>query len=389
MTVLSPDHLALRKATREFAENEVAPIAARLDLQDETIPEDLLAKMADLGLFGVTLPAEYGGLGSDIVALGVVTEELTRVSLSVGSLIQRNIGCGHILNRFGTEEQKARYLEGIATGRLLTASAGTEPDAGSDAANIKTMAVRARGIDGGEVYRVTGTKQWCTFADRADLIFTLCRTGEDKHGGISSLIVEKPAGGFDPPRLTGTRIPTAGYHGMYSYTLHFDELEVPAANLVGGEEGQGFRQLMGGYEIARIGFAFRCIGLARGAYEAALDYVRQRRQFDRPIAEFQAVRFRLADMRTQIDAARALAYNAAVKASQGVRADLEAGEAKLFASEMARKVAWEALYLHGGNGYAVDSPVNRYWRDSGLLPIGEGTSDIQREIIARRILADA
>jgi alkylation response protein AidB-like acyl-CoA dehydrogenase len=172
---------------------------------------------------------------------------------------------------------------------------------------------------------------------------------------------------------------------MWSYQLYFDGLEVPADNLVGGVEGQAFRQLMGGYEIARTGFAFRCVGLAQAAYEAAVQYANDRVQFDKPIKEFQAVRFRLAEMRTQIEAARALAMTAAVKVDSGQRADLEAGMAKLFAAEMAHKVCWEALYIHGGNGYALDAPVNRYWRDSGLLPIGEGTSDIQREIIARSI----
>ena len=384
MTFLTDDHLALQRATREFAEREVMPVATRLDLEDEQIPEDLLAKMADMGLFGINLPTEYGGLGMDTVALCVVTEELARASLSVGSVIHRNSICGHILSTFGTPQQKDRFLPGMASGKIQTASAGTEPEAGSDAANIQTTARRD-----GDNYIVNGTKQWCTFANRANLLFTYTRTSTAaKHGGISLLIVEKPAGEFAPPHLTGTHIPTSGYHGMYSYSLYFDGVEVPAANLVGEEEGRGFRQLMGGYETARITFAFRCIGLARAAYEAAVAYSKQRVQFDQPIANFQAVRFKLADMRTQIEAARALAYTAATKFDQGERADLEAGMAKLFASEVAHKVAWDALYIHGGNGYARDAPVNRYWRDSGLLPIGEGTSDIQREVIARRILAD-
>lgn len=384
MTVLTADHVALQQATKEFAEREVDPIAATLDLEDKQIPDDLLGKMADLGLFGVGLPKNYGGLGMDTVALCVVTEELARASLSVGSVIHRNSICGHVLNKFGTAEQKDRFLAGMATGKIQTASAGTEPEAGSDSANVKTTARRE-----GDVYVVNGTKQWCTFANRADVLFTYTRTSDDsKHGGISLLMVEKPAGEFLPPKLTGTHLRTAGYHGMYSYQLYFDDLEVPASNLLGGEEGKGFKQLMGGYETARITFAFRCIGLARAAYEAALAYSKQRVQFDKPIADFQAVRFKLADMLTQIEAARALGYAAAAKFDQGLRADLEAGMAKLFAAEVAHRAAWDALYIHGGNGYALDAPVNRYWRDSGLLPIGEGTSDIQREVIARRILAE-
>ncbi|WP_433622138.1 acyl-CoA dehydrogenase family protein [Nocardia sp. CA-120079] len=384
MTFLTDDHLALQQATREFAEREIDPIAATLDLEDQQIPEDVLAKMGDMGLFGLSLPPEYGGLGMDTVALCVVTEELARASLSVGSVIHRNSLCGHILNKFGTEQQKERFLPGMATGKIQTASAGTEPEAGSDAANIKTSARRD-----GDNYIVNGAKQWCTFANRANVLFTYTRTSTAaKHRGISLLMVEKPAGGFAPPHLTGTHIPTSGYHGMYSYSLHFDDLVVPARNLVGEEEGKGFRQLMGGYETARITFAFRAIGLARAAFETAVEYSKQRVQFGQPIANYQAVRFKLAEIATQIEAARALGYTAAAKFDQGQRADLEAGMAKLFATEVAHKAAWEALYVHGGNGYAREANVNRYWRDSAVLPIGEGTSDIQREVIARRILGE-
>jgi alkylation response protein AidB-like acyl-CoA dehydrogenase len=380
-TVLSPEHRELQEAAREFATKEVEPIAGRLDLEDSRIPDELYEKMARIGYFGICAPTEYGGLGMDATALCVVTEELCRASMSVGSLIQRNVVCADLLVRHGTDEQIERYVERLVTGQIQAASAGTEPDAGSDAANISTRAERR-----GESYLLTGTKQWCTNADVAEVLFTYVRTSnESKHGGVSLLTVDKPKGEFLPPKLTGTHLATCGYRGMWSYQLYFDELEVPAANLVGGVEGKAFQQLMGGYEIARTGFAFRCIGLARAAYEAALAYSRGRVQFGRPIQDFQAVRFKLADMRTQIEAARALGYLAAAKLDAGERADLEAGMAKLFAAEMARKVCWDALYIHGGNGYAIDSPVNRYWRDSGGLPIGEGTSDIQREIIARRI----
>ena len=384
MSYLTEDHLAMRDASRRFAEREVMPIASSLDLEDKQISDELLAKMGELGFFGVTLPEAHGGLGMDTVALCVVTEELARASLSVGSVIHRNSTLGHILEKFGTAEQKSKYLEGMATGQLMTSSAGTEPEAGSDAANIQTTAKKS--ADG---YVLNGTKQWTTFANRADVIFVYARTSnESKHGGISLFMVEKPAGDFLPPQLTGTHIPTAGYHGMKSYSLHFDNMEIPDSALLGGVEGQGFRQLMSGYETARITFAFRCVGLAQAAYEAALSYAKDRVQFGQPIANFQAVRFRLADMYTQIQAARAMGYAAAEAFDTGQRADLEAGAVKLFAAEMAHKVAWDALYLHGGNGYAIDADVNRYWRDAGLLPIGEGTSDIQREIIARRILGE-
>jgi alkylation response protein AidB-like acyl-CoA dehydrogenase len=384
MQYLDADLLELQSVVRDFSQCEVAPIASKLDLEDERIPGDVMAKMADMGLFGVNLPERYGG--SELGATGscMVTEELAAANLSVGSVIHRNASCGEILHRFGTDEQQERWLRAIATGAVQTASAGTEPNAGSDAANIQTTAVRD-----GDHYVVNGTKQWCTNADRADLLFTYVRTDRaEKHRGVSLLVIEKPPGEFLPPHLTGTHLPTAGYRGMWSYTLHFDDLRVPSANLVGGIEGQGFKQLMATYEIARTTFAFRCVGLARAAYEAARDYAKERVQFDQPIAAFQAVRFRLAEMATQIEAARALGYATARAYDAGGRVDLQAGMAKLFASEMARRVCWDALYLHGGNGYAIETPVNRYWRDSGLLPIGEGTSDIQREIIARRLLGE-
>lgn len=382
MTAADIDYRELREATREFAEKEIMPIAATLDLEDAHIPDELYAKMGEIGYFGILAPEEYGGLDMNVTALGVVTEELCRASLSVGSLIQRNVITGDILQRYGTTDQKDRYLEGLATGRLQSASAGTEPNAGSDAANVQTTAR----LDG-DNYIVNGTKQWCTNADIASVLFTYVRTSaESKHGGLSLLMVDKPRGEFIPPKLDGTHLKSVGYRGMWSFQLYFDGLEVPAENLVGGSEGQAFRQQMGGYEIARTAFAFRCVGLAQAAYEAAVQHANDRVQFEKPIKEFQAVRFRLADMRTQIEAARALAMTAAAKVDSGERADLEAGMAKLFAGEMAHKVCWEALYIHGGAGFALDTPVNRYWRDSALLPIGEGTSDIQREIIARSIL---
>lgn len=382
---LSPQHLEFRDVARDFTNSRVKPIAAELDLKDERIPESLLQEMGSMGFFGVSIPEAYGGLGLDSVSLCVLTEELAAGSLAFGSVIHRNSICGDILSKNGTEEQKQRFLPGMAAGTLQTASAGTEPEAGSDAGNVQTRAV----LDG-DSYVVNGPKQWCTFADRANVLFTYVRTSDAvKHRGISLLLVEKEVGdGFDPPTLIGNHLRTAGYHGMHSYSLQFSDRLVPQDNLLGGEEGYGFRQLMTGYETARITFAFRCIGLARAAYESARAYAKERVQFDRPIAEFQAVRFRLADMATQIEAARALGYAAARRFDEGHRADLEAGMAKLFASEMAHRICWEAVYLHGGNGYAIDADVNRYWRDSGLLPIGEGTSDIQREVIARRILGE-
>jgi alkylation response protein AidB-like acyl-CoA dehydrogenase len=361
------------------------PIADELDQREAPIPDHILKKMGELGFFGLLVPEVYGGLGLGMVAVGLVTEELSRAWLSVGSVIARNILCGFILERAGSEEQKRRWLPSMAAGEVQTASAGTEPEAGSDAANIQTRAVREDGY-----YVVTGTKAFCTFADAADLLFTYVRTDEavPKHRGISLLLVEKPRGeAFLPPHLTGKRIRTLGYRGMNTYLLYFDGLRVPAGNLV-GEEGKGFYYLMQGYEAARIQFAFRATGLARAAYEAALRYAQERVQFGRPIAQFQAIRFKLADMATEIEAARQLAFYAAERFDRGERCDLEAGMAKLFATEVAVRAARESLQIHGGVGYTMDLPVQRYLRDAFLLPIGEGTNEIQREVIARRILGE-
>ena len=385
MGFLKPEHEDLKRLTRHFTNKEVMPIADALDREEAEIPTPLLEKMAEMGFFGLLVPKDYGGLGLDTLSLCVVTEELARGWLSVGSVIARNVLCGHILYKAGTEEQRRRFLPGMATGMRQTASAGTEPEAGSDASNIKTTARRRDGH-----YVVNGSKMFCTFANQAHVLFTYVRTStEKKAGGISLFLIEKePGEQFAPPHLTGTRIRTVGYHGMNTYALFFDGLEVPEGNLVGGVEGRGFKQLMHGYEVARIQFAFRCIGLAQAAYEAALAYSQQRVQFGKPIATFQAVRFKLADMATEIEAARQLGYLAAEKFDRGERADVEAGMAKLFASEMAHRQCWNAVQIHGGYGYTREYSVNRYWRDSGLLPIGEGTSEIQREIIARRILQE-
>jgi len=386
MQSLSPEILELQEATRHFAEKEVAPIAQALHLAGKEIPDALLAKMSDMGIFGVFASPEYGGLGMGAVAVAVITEELSRAWFSVGALPARNWGAALLLEKHGTKEQKEKWLPGLVSGKLQSAHAGTEPQAGSDAANIKTTAVLANGV-----YRLEGAKQWCTHANRADVLSTFCRTGKEskKHGGISLLLVEKPRGDqFVPPKLTGSRIDTIGYHGMNTYQLFFDGYEVPQANLLGGEEGRAFKQLMAVYELARMQFAFRCIGLAQAAYEAALGYSRDRVQFGQAICNFQAIRFKLADMATEIEAARQLGYMVANKMDAGLRVDLEAGMVKLFASEMAHRVCHEAVQIHGGNGFAVDYPVNRYWRDSGLCTIGEGTSEIQREVIARRLLGE-
>jgi len=380
---LDDEHTAIQDAAHKFAQSEIAPLARDVDLEERGFPEDLLTKMAAQGYFGMGIGVEQGGLGSGTLAMGLVTEEFCRASLAMGSIVQRNWLCGHILDNFGTSEQKKRWLPGLSSGALQSATSGTEPDAGSDAANIKTRAQ----LDG-DCYVVNGAKQWTTFAGRADLLFVYVRTSnEHKHKGISLLIVEKPPGDqFAPPQITGQPIRTAGYHGLPSYSLFFDNLRVPVGHLVGTEEGKGFYQLMFGYERARVLIGFRCIGIAQAAYDAAMRYTQERVQFGKPIAEFQAVRHKLADMATQLTAARAFAHRVARTLDSGARCNTEAGMVKLFCSEMAAKVTHTAMLLHGGMGYAVATDVNRYWRDGMLMSIGEGTSDIQRDIISKGLL---
>lgn len=385
MTALPKEIVELKHLTRDFAEREVAPIAGWLDQTEGEIPPELIAKMGEMGFFGVLASPDYGGFGYGTLGVAVVSEELCRASLSVGSLPARNWMNGLILAEAGTTAQKEELLPRLISGEWQTASAGTEPNAGSDGKNIKVKAV----VDG-DRYRVSGTKMWCTNANRANILFTYCRTGEgpNQKGEVTLLMVKKePGDEFVPPSLTGQRIKTVGYHGMNTYQLFFDDFQVPVADRL-GDEGRGFKQLMKGYEMVRVQFAFRCIGVAQAAYEAALEYAQQRVQFGQTISKFQAIRFKLADMATEIEAARQLGYAAALKVESGERADLEAGCAKLFASEMAQRVCREAVQIFGGNGFASEQPVNRFWRDSALLTIGEGTSEVQREVIARRILGE-
>jgi len=383
--MLTSEHEAIRQAVRDFAEKQVAPIADRLDRENGEIPAAILKGMAELGYFGLTVPEEYGGLGLDYASMAIVAEELSRAWLSVGSVMTRNLITGTLLLAHGTEEQKRRFLPRIASGDLLTAAAFTEPDAGSDTAAISTRAVRKS-----DEYLLTGAKTWCTFANRAHILTTLVRTDPDpakRHRGLSIFLVEKePGDGFDPPTIAGEPIATIGYHGMKSFSLSFDRRSVPARNLIGETENRGFYQLMATYESARIQTAARAVGVAQAAYEAALAYSKQRVQFGQPICNFQAIRHKLSDMATEIEAARQLTYYACAMKDSGKRCDLEAGMAKVFAAEMAERVTSEAMQIHGGYGYSMEYPVQRYWRDARVFRIFEGTSEIQREVIAKRIL---
>jgi alkylation response protein AidB-like acyl-CoA dehydrogenase len=380
---VNADHLAVRDSVRDFAAKEVEPIASKLDNEGAEIPMPLIRKMAELGYFGLIFSPDHGGSGLDVLSMALVAEELSRAWLSVGSVMTRMIITASLLEANGTPEQKKRFLPKICSGELLAAAAFTEPDAGSDAAGVKTRAVLE-----GQTYKLYGEKTWCTFANRAHVLCTTVRTDPSapKHKGMSILLVEKePGDGFAPPKLSGGPIPTIGYKGMNSYALAFDGYEAPAENLLGGVPGKGFYQLMSTYEIARIQTAARAVGVAQAAFDAALKYAKERTQFGQPIGDFQVIRHKLAHMRTEIEAARQLTYHAAAAKDSGKRCDLEAGMAKAFAAEMAERVTSEGLQIFGGYGYSREFPAQRYWRDARVFRIFEGTSEIQYDVIAKRL----
>ncbi len=381
---LSADHLAIRDSVRAFAKNEVEPIASELDNKGAEIPMPLIKKMAELGYFGLIFSPDYGGSGLDTLSMALVAEELSAAWLSVGSVMTRMIITASLVEKNGTDEQKKRFLPGLCSGEILAAAAFTEPDAGSDAAGIKTRAVK-----NGDHYVLHGEKTWCTFANRAHLLCTTVKTDPsvEKHKGMSILLVPKRVGDeFNPPALSGGAIPTIGYKGMNSYALAFDGYECPAENLLGGVPGRGFYQLMSTYEIARVQTAARAVGVAQAAFEAARRYAKERTQFGHPIGDFQVIRHKLAHMATQIEAARQLTHHAARMKDTGKRCDVEAGMAKAFAAEMAEEVTSEALQIFGGYGYSREFPAQRYWRDARVFRIFEGTSEIQYEVIAKRIM---
>ncbi len=385
MPLVTPEHEFIRRSVREFVEAEVKPIANDLDRNNKEIPERILKQMAELGYFGVIFPAEDGGMGLDYISMAIVTEELSRGWLSVGSVMTRNIITGTLISANGTPEQKKKFLPPIARGEILTAAAFTEPDSGSDTASFKTRAVKE-----GDGYLIKGSKMWCTFANRAHMLTVMTRTDPDiskRHKGLSLILFEKePGDDFMPPTLTGSPIPTIGYHGMRSYALQFDDAYAPAANLIGGREGQGFYQLMASYEAARIQTAARGVGVAQAAFECAVKYAKDRKQFGQPIGDFQVIRHKLAHMAVEIEAARQLCYFAAAEKDTGKRCDYEAGLAKAFAAEMAERVTREAMQVHGGYGYSMEFEAQRFWRDARVLSIFEGTSEIQYEVIGRRIM---
>ena len=379
---MTEERLMIQESARDFAMNEVLPIANRLDPVQGIIPDDLIRKMGELGYFGIVVPEKYGGLGLGAFEYCLVAEELARAWMSVGSLIAR--GNSMIGMESMSEEWRADVLPRVARGEYLGAFAMSEPNAGSDVANISTRAVRD-----GDDYIITGNKYWCTFADGADFVTVIARTGTDpdpkrRHAGLSAFVLEKPRGEL-PADVQGAPIPKIGYFGWKTWELAFDGVRVPASALL-GEEGKAFYMIAHGLERARAHTAARSIGLARGALEDALAYAKERQQFGRPIAEFQDIRFKLARMATEIEACRQLMYHVCDQIDTGRRCDKEASMVKYLAAEMAERVTSDALQILGGAGYTTHYAVERYWRDARLTKIFEGTSEIQLRIVSDHLL---
>jgi (2S)-methylsuccinyl-CoA dehydrogenase len=378
---------AIRTEMRRFGEAEVAPHAHEWHLANAYIPLDIVGHMAELGVFGLTIPEEYGGLGLSKVSMCVVSEELSRAYIGVGSLGTRSEIAAELILGGGTEAQKESFLPRIASGEILPTAVFTEPNTGSDLASLRTRAVKEDGV-----YKIYGNKTWITHPVRADLMTVLVRTNpnEPGHKGLSMLLAEKPRGTDENPfpveGLTGGEIEVLGYRGMKEYELAFDGFAVPADNLLGGVEGQGFKQLMQTFESARIQTAARAIGVAQSALDLGLRYGEERVQFGKPLIAFPRVADKVAMMAVEIHIARQLTYFAGRAKDEGRRCDLEAGMAKLLAARVAWAAADNALQIHGGNGFALEYPVSRVLCDARILSIFEGAAEIQAQVIARRLL---
>jgi len=378
MDGLTDEEAAIVAVVRDFVDREVRPVARELDHTD-TYPEALVERMKELGVFGLAVPGAWGGTPVSARCFAEVTEELARGWMSLAGAMGGHTVVATLIAAHGTHEQQARYLPRMATGEVRATMALTEPGGGSDLQALRTTARRA-----GESYVVDGAKTWITNARRAQLVALLCKTdphAEPAHAGISILLAEHG------PGFTVSRdLPKLGYKGVESCELSFADFRVPVTALLGGEEGQGFAQMMRGLEIGRIQVAARALGVGRAALEDSLRYAQERETFGKPIWQHQSVGNHLADMATKLEAARQLVHHAARRYGSGERADLEAGMAKLFASETAMEIALNAVRIHGGYGYSTEFDVERYFRDAPLMIVGEGTNEIQRTVITRQLI---
>ncbi len=383
---------AICEMVRQFADEQIIPNAEHYDHED-TFPEPIVAQMRELGLFGVTIPEEYGGMGLDLSTYAMIVEELSRGWISISGIVNTHFIGSYLLMKFGTDEQKQKYLPKMATGEMRAAFSLSEPELGSDVQAIKTS---ARKLDDG-AYEINGSKMWVTNGLLSSLVFTLVRTdpaAEPRYKGMTCFICEKePGASENTGAYKGLNVPPKikkmGYKGVESTELVFDGYRTPADSILGGEQaglGQGFVQMMDALELGRVNVASRGVGIAQRALELALKYSQERRAFGKPIAQHQAIQFKLADMATQVDAARLLTHRAARLKDAGERSEIEAGMAKLFASEAGRFCVEECLRIHGGYGYSKEYEIERLYRDAPLLLIGEGTSEIQRMVIGRKLL---
>src|SRR5438270_2328391 len=378
MTDLDPADQELVRTVADFVDKRVKPVARQLE-HDNTYPEALIDAMKDMGIYGLAIPAPYGAGRVSTACFALVTEELARGWMSLAGAMGGHTVVASLLVRFGTDDQKQHYLPRMATGEIRATMALTEPGGGSDLQAMRTVASRQ-----GDNYVVNGSKTWITNARRAGLIALMCKTdatAQPAHRGISILLVEHG------PGLTVSRdLPKLGYKGVESCELAFDNFRVPSDSLLGGEEGRGFTQMMQGLEVGRIQVAARATGVARAAFDDALRYAQERESFGQPIWKHQSIGNYLADMATKLTAARQLVLFAAERLEAGERCDMEAGMAKLFASETAMQIALDAVRDHGGYGYSTEFDVERYFRDAPLMIVGEGTNEIQRDVIARQLV---
>jgi alkylation response protein AidB-like acyl-CoA dehydrogenase len=385
MLELTDTQKAIVETVRDFVENEVIPVADEMEHRDE-YPEKIVEHMKELGLFGLTVPEDYGGIGESVLTYALSVVELARGWMSLSGILNTHfMGC-YLINKFGTEDQKSNFLPRMAAGEVRAALAMSEPEAGSDVQAIRTKAIRD-----GDDYVVNGQKMWLTNGLRAGIVMTLVKTDPDTdppHRGMSMLIIEKEPGAKQPaPGLDcGKNIEKMGYKGIETIEMTFSDYRIPTSSLLGSDEGQGFRQVLDGIGVGRVNVAARAVGVATRAFEEAIRYAQERKAFGKAIKDHQAIQIHLAEMGTTLEAAKLMLYSAAQKKSSGERSDLEAGMAKLFASEACNEIVQKSLRVHGGYGYSKEFTIERLYRDAPFLLIGEGTSEIQKTVIARRLL---
>jgi alkylation response protein AidB-like acyl-CoA dehydrogenase len=385
-TILDIEQEELLKVIRSFVDRDVLPVASELDHRDE-FPTELVETMKEIGLFGITIPEEYGGAGLDLLTYALVIKELSRGWISLSGVVNTHFMAAYMIMTFGTEEQKERYLPRMATGEWRSAYSITEPQAGSD---VQAIATRAR--RDGDGYVISGQKMWVTNGLRANMVMLLAVTDPEarpRHRGMTAFIIEKEAGVEEQPGLiVPPHLKKLGYRGVESTELVFDGFRTPASSVLGGDVqvGQGFKQFIAAVELGRVNVAARAVGLATCALEQAIRYAGQRETFGKPISQHQATQLKIAQMATKLKAAELLMIDAARLKASGARADLEAGMAKLFATQSAMEIATDAMTIYGGYGYSQEYMVERLFRDAPLLVLGEGSNEIQQLVISRRLL---